>query len=167
MNDFVVSINTSKWNVKVLSDKELLVDEKKYNYELIPVCNNSYFLKLNNEVFELTSEKLNNEVFKILLNGNDFDVTIRTALQEKAFKLLENSAVSQQHHLDVKAPMPGMILKINKKAGEKIEQGESVIILEAMKMENDLKASASGIIENIFVKEGSAVEKGTVLFSIK
>ena len=167
MNDFVVSINTSKWNVKVLSDEELLVDEKKYNYELIPVCNNSYFLKLNNEVFELTSEKLNNEVFKILLNGNDFDVTIRTALQEKAFKLLENSAVSQQHHLDVKAPMPGMILKINKKAGEKIEQGESVIILEAMKMENDLKASASGIIENIFVKEGSAVEKGTVLFSIK
>ena len=167
MNDFIVSINTSKWNVKVLSDKELLVDEKKYNYELIPVCNNSYFLKLNNEVFELTSEKLNNEVFKILLNGNDFDVTIRTALQEKAFKLLENSAVSQQHHLDVKAPMPGMILKINKKAGEKIEQGESVIILEAMKMENDLKASASGIIENIFVKEGSAVEKGTVLFSIK
>ena len=167
MNDFVVSINTSKWNVKVLSDKELLVDEKKYNYELIPVCNNSYFLKLNNEVFELTSEKLNNEVFKILLNGNDFDVTIRTALQEKAFKLLENSAVSQQHHLDVKAPMPGMILKIRKKAGEKIEQGESVIILEAMKMENDLKASASGIIENIFVKEGSSVEKGTVLFSIK
>ena len=167
MNDFVVSINTSKWNVKVLSDKELLVDEKKYNYELIPVCNNSYFLKLNNEVFELTSEKLNNEVFKILLNGNDFDVTIRTALQEKAFRLLENSAVSQQHHLDVKAPMPGMILKIRKKAGEKIEQGESVIILEAMKMENDLKASASGIIENIFVKEGSAVEKGTVLFSIK
>lgn len=167
MNDFVVSINTSKWNVKVLSDEELLVDEKKYNYELIPVCNNSYFLKLNNEVFELTSEKLNNEVFKILLNGNDFDVTIRTALQEKAFRLLENSAVSQQHHLDVKAPMPGMILKIRKKAGEKIEQGESVIILEAMKMENDLKASASGIIENIFVKEGSAVEKGTVLFSIK
>ena len=166
MNDFVVSINNSRWNVKVSSDKVVLVDEKKYNYELIRVCNNSYFLKLNNEVYELTSEKLNNEAFKVLLKGNYFDVTVRTALQEKAFKLLENSAVAQQHHLDVKAPMPGMILKIRKKTGEKIEQGESVIILEAMKMENDLKASASGIIENIFVEEGSAVEKGTVLFSI-
>jgi biotin carboxyl carrier protein len=60
-----------------------------------------------------------------------------------------------------------MILKIRKKEGEKIEQGDSVIILEAMKMENDLKASASGIIENIFVTEGSAVEKGAVLFSIR
>jgi biotin carboxyl carrier protein len=87
-------------------------------------------------------------------------------LQEKAFKLLEDSAVAQHHHLDVIAPMPGLILKIRKNIGDKIEQGESVIILEAMKMENDLKASTSGIIENIFVSEGSAVEKGTVLFSI-
>jgi biotin carboxyl carrier protein len=166
MNDFVASINGSKWNVKVLNQNELLLDEKKYNYELFPVCNNSYFLKLNNEIFELTSEKLNNDTFKVLLKGNYFDVTVRTGLQEKAFKLLENSTVSQHHHLDVKAPMPGLILKIRKKVGEKVEQGESVIILEAMKMENDLKASASGIIENILVSEGSAVEKGAVLFSI-
>ena len=62
--------------------------------------------------------------------------------------------------------MPGLILKIRKKVGEKVEQGESVIILEAMKMENDLKAPASGIIDNILVSEGSAVEKGVVLFSI-
>jgi pyruvate carboxylase subunit B len=62
--------------------------------------------------------------------------------------------------------MPGLILKIRKSVGEKVEQGESVIILEAMKMENDLKAPASGYIENIFVTEGSAVEKGTTLLSI-
>jgi biotin carboxyl carrier protein len=166
MNDFVVSINSSKWNVKVLSNNELLFNEKKYNYELIPVCKNSYFLKLNNEVFEFTSEKLNNDEYKILLKGNYFDVTVRTALQEKAIKLLENSVVSQHHHRDIKAPMPGLILKIRKKVGEKVEQGESVIILEAMKMENDLKAPASGIINNILVSEGSAVEKGVVLFSI-
>jgi biotin carboxyl carrier protein len=167
MNDFVASINGSKWNVKILSHNELLCDEKKYNYELFPVCNNSYFLKLNNEIFELTSEKLNNDTFNVLLKGNYFDVTVRTGLQEKAFKLLENSTVSQHHHLDVKAPMPGLILKIKKKVGEKVEQGDSVIILEAMKMENDLKSASSGIIENIFVAEGSAVEKGTVIFSIR
>lgn len=167
MNDFIASINGSKWNVKVLSHNELLFDEKKYNYELLSVCNNSYFLKLNNEIFELTSEKLNNDTFKVLLKGNYFDVTVRTGLQEKAFKLLENSTVSQHHHLDVKAPMPGLIIKIRKEVGEKVEQGDSVIILEAMKMENDLKASSSGIIENIFVAEGLAVEKGAILFSIR
>jgi biotin carboxyl carrier protein len=68
--------------------------------------------------------------------------------------------------MEVKAPMPGLILKVRKKVGDHVELGESVIILEAMKMENDLKAHASGIIENIYVTEGSAVEKGCTLFSI-
>jgi biotin carboxyl carrier protein len=62
--------------------------------------------------------------------------------------------------------MPGLILKIKKNVGDKVEQGESVIILEAMKMENDLKSPSSGIIEKVFVSEGSAVEKGTALFSV-
>lgn len=166
MNDFVVSVNSSKLNIKILNDNELTADDEKFNYELLPVCNHSFILKLNNKVFELTSEKLNSDLFKVLVNGHQFEVTVRTALQEKAFKLLESSASSHHHHLEVKAPMPGLILKIRKKVGEQVELGDSVIILEAMKMENDLKSPASGIIENIFVAEGSAVEKGTLLLSI-
>jgi len=166
MNDFVVSVNSSKLNVKILNDKELTDDEEKYNYELIPVTNHSYILKLNNRVFELTSEKINSDLINVLLYGNQFEVTVRTALQEKAFKLLESSSGLHHHHMEVKAPMPGLILKVRKKVGEQVELGESVIILEAMKMENDLKATASGIIENIYVTEGSAVEKGITLFSI-
>jgi len=166
MNDFVVSVNSSKLNIKVQNDNELTADDEKFSYELLPVCNHSFLLKLNNKVFEITSEKLNSDLFKVLILGNQYEVTVRTALQEKAFKLLENSAESQHHHMNVKAPMPGLILKVRKKVGEQVELGESVIILEAMKMENDLKAPASGIIENIFVTEGSAVEKGIKLFSI-
>lgn len=67
----------------------------------------------------------------------------------------------------MKAPMPGMILKIRKSAGEQILQGESILILEAMKMENDLKAPASGILKKVYVTEGTAVEKGAKLFSIE
>lgn len=166
MNDFIVSVNNSKLNVKVLNEKELTADEKKYDYELLPVCNHSFILKLNNKVFELTADRINSDLFNVLLEGNQFEVTVRTALQEKAFKLLESAASSQHHHMNVKAPMPGLILKIKKNIGDKVEQGESIIILEAMKMENDLKAPASGEIEKVFVTEGSPVEKGVVLFSI-
>jgi len=166
MNDFVVSVNSSKLNIKILNDNELTAGDEKFNYELLPVCNHSFILKLNNKVFELTSEKLNSDLFKVLIEGFHFEVTVRTALQEKAFKLLESSAGFHHHHMNVKAPMPGLILKIRKKVGEHVELGESVIILEAMKMENDLKAPASGIIESIFVTEGSAVEKGFNLFTI-
>ncbi len=166
MNDFVVSVNSSKFSIKVLSDNELTVDDEKFHYELLSVSDHSFILKLNNKIYELTSERLSSDLFKVLVQGYQTDVTVRTALQEKAFKLLESSANFQHHHMNVKAPMPGLILKIKKNLGDKVEQGESVIILEAMKMENDLKAPATGIIEEVFVKEGSAVEKGFNLFTI-
>jgi biotin carboxyl carrier protein len=167
MNDFVVSLNGSKYNVKILSNSELILDDKKYSFELITIGNNSYFLKLDNVIFELTSQNLKSDLFRVLLKGYNFDVIVRTALQEKAVKLLENSEVFKHHHQEIKAPMPGLILKIRKKVGDKVEQGESVIILEAMKMENDIKAPASGVIENISISEGSPVEKGITLFSIE
>lgn len=166
MNDFLISVNSSKFDIKIIDENELNFDGGKIEYELLQVSDCSYLLKLNNKVFELTSEKISSDLFKILVEGNNYNITVRTALQEKAFKLLERSSSKQHHHTDVKAPMPGLILKIRKRVGDKVEQGESVIILEAMKMENDLKAPASGQIEKIFITEGSAVEKGTALFSI-
>jgi biotin carboxyl carrier protein len=95
-----------------------------------------------------------------------YETTVKSVLQEKAAAILqERKQVTQK--TEVKAPMPGMILKIKKNLNEKISQGETVIILEAMKMENDLRAPRSGIIKEIFVNEGNAIEKGTVLFTIE
>jgi biotin carboxyl carrier protein len=166
MNDFIVRVNDSKLNIKILSDSELSIDDKIHEYELLTVCNHSYILKLNNQFFDLTSENSSNNKFTVLISGHRFELGVRTLLQDKAFQLLETTAGSQHHRTEAKAPMPGLILKIKKNIGEKVEMGDSVIVLEAMKMENDIKAPASGIIENINVYEGTAVEKGTLLFSI-
>ena len=87
-------------------------------------------------------------------------------MQEKASKLIELRTIFR-HKLEVKAPMPGMVLKIKKQAGDDVMQGDSVLILEAMKMENDLRAHISGKIKSINVKEGMAVEKGYSLFIIE
>lgn len=166
MNDFIVRLNNSKFNVKIINEIEIILDDEHFNYELLPLSCNSFILKLNNKVYQLTSEKLNNDLFKILFGGNHLEVTVRTALQEKALRLLESSVSSHHRHLEVRAPMPGLILKLRKKVGDQVELGESVIILEAMKMENDIKAPASGIIEKVYVSEGLPVEKGVILFSI-
>lgn len=166
MNDFIVRANDSKFDIRIISDSELSVNNTIYEYELLNFCDHSYFLKLNNQVFDLTREKQDDDKFTVLISGHRFELIVRTALQDKAFKLLETNAESQHHRTEIKAPMPGLILKVKKNTGEKVEMGDSVIILEAMKMENDIKASVSGIIENIYISEGTAVEKGTLLFSI-
>jgi pyruvate carboxylase subunit B len=62
--------------------------------------------------------------------------------------------------------MPGLILKIKKSVGDEVEMGESIILLEAMKMENDIKAGSSGVIKEICVSENSAVEKNETLVVI-
>jgi len=60
-----------------------------------------------------------------------------------------------------------MILKVKKKIGDSVLQGDSLVILEAMKMENDIRTPVSGVINKIFVKEGTPVEKGMLLISIE
>ena len=63
--------------------------------------------------------------------------------------------------------MPGLVLKILKKVGDNISKGETVMILEAMKMENEIKSNVDGIITEIHVSEGKPVEKYIPLFSLK
>ena len=63
----------------------------------------------------------------------------------------------------VTAPMPGMIVKYEKNVGDAVNQGETVVVLEAMKMENSLPAPASGTIKSVSFSSGDTVAKGDVL----
>ena len=67
----------------------------------------------------------------------------------------------------VVAPMPGTILKVLKAAGDAVKAGEVVLILEAMKMENEITAPASGTIGSLSLTEGSTVAGGDLLFDVK
>lgn len=166
MNEFVITVNNKKSPVKISENEIIFADGIKHSYEIIKLNNHFYAFKLDNKVSKLTAENFNSDSIKVHLDDKQFEVTVRTSLQEKAVRLLEKTSAERHHHKEIKAPMPGLILKVRKEAGEKVEKGDSVMILEAMKMENDLKSPVSGTIEKIFVKEGAAVEKGMILFSI-
>jgi biotin carboxyl carrier protein len=63
--------------------------------------------------------------------------------------------------------MPGKVVKVMKKEGDKITKGETVLILEAMKMENEIKSGADGVIKTVNVKEGQALESGYLMIEIE
>ena len=167
MSEFVININNTELQVRILSDNKVSINDSVIDYELIEIKNNSYVLKLNNKQYQVDLVDKNKESYELLVNNIQVNAIARSSLEHRAMKLIEQANVSSHHHTEMKAPMPGMILKIKKKAGDKISQGESILILEAMKMENDLKSPASGIIKEINVLEGNAVEKGAKLFSIE
>lgn len=67
----------------------------------------------------------------------------------------------------VNSPMPGTILRVNKNVGDTVAAGEAVVVLEAMKMENDIPAGKAGVIKSIAVAQGQAVAAGEFLFEVE
>jgi pyruvate carboxylase subunit B len=63
----------------------------------------------------------------------------------------------------VKAPMPGLVVRVEVEVGQSVDPGQGVIVLEAMKMENELRAVGGGVVRAVLVSQGAAVEKGDVL----
>lgn len=105
-----------------------------------------------------TSEKM----MTIKVNQNIYELSIRDQYDELLKNLgLEN--LNAHKIKEIKAPMPGLVLKIIAKEGETIKKGENLLILEAMKMENMIKAPADVIIQKIKIKSGDKVEKNQVL----
>lgn len=166
MNEFVVTVNGIKKNVRFLNGTEIYIDDIKHEYELIKLNTGSYILRLDNEFFDIPSESRNGDTRMISVGGENFEIMVRSALQERAAGLIEQKNAFL-HKMEVKAPMPGLIVKIKFEEGSKVEHGDAVIILEAMKMENEVRSPFRGTLKNIYVREGSAVEKGTVLFLIE
>ncbi len=67
----------------------------------------------------------------------------------------------------VSAPMPGTILRVNKAAGDQVKAGEAVVVLEAMKMENDISSPKDGVIKSLAVNKGDTVASGQFLFEVE
>lgn len=67
----------------------------------------------------------------------------------------------------VRAPMPGMVVRVAVTAGQEVEAGAGLVVVEAMKMENELRASRKGVVERVHVSAGQKVEKGEVLVTLK
>lgn len=165
MNEFVVTLNNKKRSIKVINSTSVLLDDNIVDVELSKINDHLYLLKAADKVYEITTAKLTNDKYIFLLEGHNFEVTVRTTLKEKAAEYLRNKE-TLIHHDAVTAPMPGLIVSLKKKIGEEVKMGESLLTLEAMKMENDLRSPASGHIKEVNYKEGENVEKGAIILII-
>ncbi len=166
MNEFIVSLDGIKNQLNFLSNSKVIYNGEELDFEIFETINNVYFLRIAEKIYNFTCVHKNNENIVLFSNGEKIELTVRTLLQEKASEVLEQQ-IAQHHHAEVKAQMPGMILRVKKNKGEPVDHGETVMILEAMKMENEIRSNTKGIVKEIFVKEGDTVEKGVKLFSVE
>lgn len=158
----------NKLRVSVNDDLKLDIDNKALEQlDLIKIANDQYHLIHDNVNYKVELLKLDKEkkTVSLLLNGEKFDCKIADELD----MLIEKMGLSVDKAKTVKsihAPMPGKVLEVLVKKGQEFEEGESLLILEAMKMENVIKSPGKGKVTEIKISKGDAVEKGELLISL-
>jgi biotin carboxyl carrier protein len=104
--------------------------------------------------------------FTLWLDGFRYEVE---ALDERTRAIRALSAVGREASgpAPLVAPMPGMIVRISVEVGDIVQAGQGLIVMEAMKMENELRATSAGTVKAILAREGTAVEKGAMLLELE
>lgn len=122
-----------------------------------------YSLHWNGEVFTVQFDPNNGEV---RLGPHFFEVHVEDE-RIAALKKLQSSAQSESALTTIKAPMPGLIVRMEIAKGETVQKGQGLLVIEAMKMENEIKSPVAGMVTDIMVASRMAVEKGAPLLQIK
>jgi biotin carboxyl carrier protein len=134
---------------------------KWYDHQFFLLIHNGK--KFHGEIVKDDSE---NNLLTIKINHRTFHVKKRGELDELIASLgLDKPKIKKLKSMN--APMPGRVLKIFVQKGDEVQPGDNILSLEAMKMENILKAEGMGIVSEINVSEGNVVEKGSVLISFE
>jgi biotin carboxyl carrier protein len=132
-----------------------------------------YQVTINKKIYEVEVERGIAQVVSEFEASQDSPVVTATVSATAPIptpSVIESLVPAQVHVVAgeaLTAPMPGTILSVLKKAGDTVAEGETVLILEAMKMENEVVAAAAGIVSQVLVNKGSVVKTGDPLVMIR
>ncbi len=153
----------------IVDQKEVTIEEQNVqDLDIIAIGNNQFHILQNGITYKakLLSADYNNKLLCLEINGNKYNLSIADQY-DLLVKKMGLSTGGTQKIKNVKAPMPGLILDILVEPGQSITKGDQLLILEAMKMENVLKAEGDGIVKSVEVKKSAAVDKGQVLIEME
>ncbi len=160
---FDVTINNEPQTIDVTrTDSTITIArEGKKTTFTVQKTSSGYILESNGKMFHTNLQsKVGN---RIAINVNDHTI----AFDWKDPYQIQTGANSGADSGEIKATMPGRVVKILVKKDQEVEAGQSLLVLEAMKMENEIKASRAGTISNIHVTEAASVESGALLVSME
>tara|TARA_Y100000310_G_scaffold323193_1_gene383229 strand:- start:92 stop:616 length:525 start_codon:yes stop_codon:yes gene_type:complete len=152
-----------------LNDSEdgliFLKNGKKSNIDFIQLSSHSYSFLSGNKSHHATVMK-NQEEYQITIDHKPHFVKMKDSKQI----ILEAIGYSEKHEEETgecRAPIPGLVSELFVNKGQTISKGDKLLILEAMKMENEITAHISGVIQSVYISPGQPVEKNALLIKIE
>ncbi len=155
-------VNVNDQNFYTISDGQ--VEGRDDNMVLKPIGNDRFHILFNNKSFEATLEAFLPETkqVRLIINQQSLVVTIKDQY-DLLLAELGMEGIGKKVIKEIKAPMPGLVLKIEIEKGTEVKKDDALIVLEAMKMENVIKSPTEGVIQSIEFEAGNAIEKNQVL----
>lgn len=142
------------------------IDDRTYNLNVHNSDDTAYLLVNETRVYECRVESMqkSRERFEVQLKGKRHAIAI---IDPRRLRTGENS--DRHHHgpLEIAAQMPGKVVRVLVEAGAKVEKGDGIIVVEAMKMQNEMKSPRAGVVGSVNVKPGDTVNAGEVLATVE
>lgn len=169
MKNKKLEVKTDKRNYNVeMAESGLLLDNQLFDFDARELKKGIYSIISNNRVFEIeiVEADVQSKTFVMKVNGTAYTLTAQNELDI----LLKQLGMDMSKGMKVNkvlAPMPGLILDILVDVGGEVNEGESILVLEAMKMENVLKSPTNGVVKSVKVVKGDNVEKNQLLIEFE
>jgi biotin carboxyl carrier protein len=162
---YITAIGDEEYIIEIDNDSEIVVNGEKYDIDFQPSAEKDvYSMLLNNRSLEGVVETREDD-WRILIRGELYEAKVQ---DERAYRLAKarGVVVAVTGEVTVKSPMPGIIIDVPVSAGTPVKKGDKVVILESMKMENELRAPRDGVVTRVFIEPGAGVEKNQQLLVI-
>ncbi len=164
---YATTINEKTYIIEINDDRRVLVDGKEYAVDFESVSGQPvYSLLIDGRSYEAyVAAAEDNEEWQVLLHGELSSVLVEDE-REKRLRQAAGGVAATGGEYHLKAPMPGLIVAVQVTEGQVVEKGDILIILESMKMQNELKCPRAGTITRIRIKAGEGVEQNQQLITI-
>jgi biotin carboxyl carrier protein len=161
---YIVNVDNQEFRVDVLKDQKgytAFLNGDKMSVEVAREEGNQLTLIVNNRPFVIMLESED----QIRVNSETYSVTV---MDEQIQKLIKASPEKfHKKELAVKAVMPGLVIDVTVKEGDSVKAGDALLVVEAMKMQNEVKTPREGVVKKILVQKGKTVNSGDTLILIE
>jgi acetyl/propionyl-CoA carboxylase alpha subunit len=135
------------------------IDGRALDADAVKVAPGVYSILIGGQSLEVRAESIGSRL-RVFVAGREFSVRVSDLRQ---WRRRRSGVVEAEGRQRVLAPMPGKIIRVLVKAGDAVEAGQGLLIVEAMKMQNEIRSPKSGKVERLLVGEGQTVNAGEVL----
>jgi acetyl/propionyl-CoA carboxylase alpha subunit len=165
---YVVQLNGERKTVALDPDGVRCEPEQPVHAELSDIEGSPVrMVKIGTQVYRVVVQRRQGRGrYTLWVDGYRFECE---ALDERTRAIRDLSAASaiSAGPAPILAPMPGLIVRISVKVGDRVEAGQGLVVMEAMKMENELRTTTAGVVKSVEVSAGMTVEKGALLVALE